>query len=346
MKKKTKITTLLLTAFTVICMCVFLLACAPIASNQEPENPGPSDGPENNPVLVAEGIDFELLPGENKAITVADYITANGNTVSAKSSDDSVAVAAINGETLTVTAAAAGSTTVTLSCGSVKAEFGVTVSAVYTVTVDGKAEKVKAGESFIFPKAPEIEHKKFLYWLIDERKFQAGDRVKVNSDLTVTSHYEVQAEVISSYDTAWYIDDGQLTFKISDYINSFGEPVEVTCRTPEYADVKVDGDIVTVTFKAIGQVYISLKCGSANTSANISAYDLFTVTVDGVKSEGKRSDLPYTLPAKPDDIAAGVPFKWKVKIGDGEEQLCDPYTPIILTADTVVTRYTEPTVSE
>ena len=99
---------------------------------------GTEEPPQTDPVKVADGIDFDLAVGAEREFAVADYITANGNTVSASSMEETVASAAVEGGTLTVSALSAGETTVTLTCGE------VTVTAVY----ERKAPvKVKDGEA-------------------------------------------------------------------------------------------------------------------------------------------------------------------------------------------------------
>ena len=88
---------------------------------------GTEETPQTGPVKVADGIDFDLAVGAEREFAVADYITANGNTVSASSAEETVASAAVEGGTLTVSALSAGETDVTLTCGDVTVTFGVTV---------------------------------------------------------------------------------------------------------------------------------------------------------------------------------------------------------------------------
>ena len=104
---------------------------------------GTEEPPQTDPVKVADGIDFDLAVGAEREFAVADYITANGNTVSASSAEETVASAAVEGGTLTVSALSSGVTTVTLTCGDVTVTFGVTV-------YERKAPvKVKDGETFV-----------------------------------------------------------------------------------------------------------------------------------------------------------------------------------------------------
>lgn len=86
---------------------------------------GTEEPPQTDPVKVADGIDFDLAVGAEREFAVADYITANGNTVSASSAEETVASAAVEGGTLTVSALSAGETDVTLTCGDVTVTYGV-----------------------------------------------------------------------------------------------------------------------------------------------------------------------------------------------------------------------------
>ena len=49
---------------------------------------GTEEPPQTDPVKVADGIDFDLAVGAEREFAVADYITANGNTVSASSEEE------------------------------------------------------------------------------------------------------------------------------------------------------------------------------------------------------------------------------------------------------------------
>ena len=112
---------------------------------------GTEEPPQTDPVKVADGIDFDLAVGAEREFAVADYITANGNTVSASSAEETVASAAVEGGTLTVSALSAGETTVTLTCGDVTVTFGVTVYRTFTVSVDGEETQVRENGTFTLP---------------------------------------------------------------------------------------------------------------------------------------------------------------------------------------------------
>ena len=76
---------------------------------------------------MKDGEAIEIAFGGSERRNVADYITTYGNTVSVSSAVETVASAAVEGGTLTVSAVSAGETTVTLTCGEVKISFKVTV---------------------------------------------------------------------------------------------------------------------------------------------------------------------------------------------------------------------------
>ena len=79
------------------------------------------------PVKVKDGEAVEIAFGGSAQRNVADYITAYGNEVTASSSQEGVAAAAVSDGVLTITAVTSGETTVTLTCGSVEVTFDVTV---------------------------------------------------------------------------------------------------------------------------------------------------------------------------------------------------------------------------
>ncbi len=86
------------------------------------------DIPEEEPVKIKEGENKSIyLADENFSINVADYITTNGNPVSVSSSDNGVASVGESGGVVTITAAAAGKTVVTLTCKNIDVTFNVTV---------------------------------------------------------------------------------------------------------------------------------------------------------------------------------------------------------------------------
>ena len=112
-----------------------------------------AEDPKNPPVKVSDGTSAELSVGETETFAVADYITANGSPVTAESSDDAVATAAVAEDALTITAGIEGEATVTLSCADISVTFQVTAYRTYTVSVDGVETQVRSGAEFTLPQA-------------------------------------------------------------------------------------------------------------------------------------------------------------------------------------------------
>jgi len=80
-------------------------------------------------VKIKDGIPLAFTVGDDaKTITVSEYITTHGNTVTVNSSEPTVAAVSISGDTVTVEAAAHGTASVTVSCGDIEITFAVTVS--------------------------------------------------------------------------------------------------------------------------------------------------------------------------------------------------------------------------
>lgn len=80
-------------------------------------------------VKIKDGIPLAFTVGDDaKTITVSEYITTHGNTVTVNSSEPNVAAVSISGDTVTVKAATHGTASVTVSCGDIEITFAVTVS--------------------------------------------------------------------------------------------------------------------------------------------------------------------------------------------------------------------------
>ena len=112
-----------------------------------------AEDPKNPPVKVSDGTTVELSVGETEMFAVADFIAANGSPVTAESSDDAVATAAVAEDALTITAGIEGEATVTLSCADIFVTFQVTAYRTYTVSVDGVETQVRSGAEFTLPQA-------------------------------------------------------------------------------------------------------------------------------------------------------------------------------------------------
>ena len=124
MKNSKKILAFLLSACMVCAAPAVIAGCTPAddgTHTEEPENKAP--------VKVKDGTDLKLKEGESAIVTVSEYITANGNTVTVKSVDEEVATATLADGVVTVRAVAAGFVQVKISCGVVEVVFAVTVSA-------------------------------------------------------------------------------------------------------------------------------------------------------------------------------------------------------------------------
>lgn len=104
-----------------------------------------AEDPKNPPVKVSDGTSVELSVGETETFAVADFITANGSPVTAESSDDAVATAAVAENILTITAVAAGEADVSLICGEVTVTFDVTIT---SAAEPMEPVKVKDGVDF------------------------------------------------------------------------------------------------------------------------------------------------------------------------------------------------------
>jgi hypothetical protein len=87
-----------------------------------------TDKPKEEPVKIKDIEDKSFRLAEGSYIfDIADYITTNGHTVSLTSSEEGVAVVSESGGTVTITAITAGKTEISLVCGSITLNFGVTV---------------------------------------------------------------------------------------------------------------------------------------------------------------------------------------------------------------------------
>ena len=107
------------------------------------------DETKESPVKIADGTTIELTVGDSETITVADYITANGNEVTVQSSDTSKATAQLTNGVATVTAVAEGSADISLACGEIQVIFEVIVTAKIEQPQKPQAPvKVKDGIAF------------------------------------------------------------------------------------------------------------------------------------------------------------------------------------------------------
>ena len=225
---------------------------------------GTEEPPQTDPVKVADGIDFDLAVGAEREFAVADYITANGNTVSASSAEETVASAAVEGGMLTVSALSAGETDVTLTCGDVTVTFGVTVYRTFTVSVDGEETQVRENGTFTLPAAPVPEdgNMQFVAWLVGDEQKQPQDVITVTADVTVTAVYERKAPVkVKDGEAVEIAFGGSAQRNVADYITTYGNAVSVSSAEETVASAAVEGGMLTVSAVSSGETTVTLTCG-------------------------------------------------------------------------------------
>lgn len=225
---------------------------------------GTEEPPQTDPVKVADGIDFDLAVGAEREFAVADYITANGNTVSVSSAEETVASAAVEGGTLTVSALSAGETDVTLTCGEVTVTFGVTVYRTFTVSVDGEETQVRENGTFTLPAAPvpEDENMQFVAWLVGDERKQPQDVITVTADVTVTAVYERKAPVkVKDGEAVEIAFGGSAQRNVADYITTYGNAVSVSSEEEGTATAEVADGVLTIAAVSSGETTVTLTCG-------------------------------------------------------------------------------------
>lgn len=224
---------------------------------------GTEEPPQTDPVKVADGIDFDLAVGAEREFAVADYITANGNTVSASSADETVASAAVEGGMLTVSALSAGETDVTLTCGDVTVTFGVTVYRTFTVSVDGEETQVRENGTFTLPAAPvhEDENMQFVAWQVGNERKQPQDVITVTADVTVTAVYERKAPVkVKDGEAIEIAFGGSEQRNVADYITTYGNAVSVSSKEEGTATAEVADGVLTIAAVSSGETTVTLTC--------------------------------------------------------------------------------------
>ena len=298
-----------------------------------------AEDPKNPPVKVSDGTSAELSVGETETFAVADYITANGNPVTAESSDDAVATAAVAEDALTITAEAEGEATVTLSCADISVTFQVTVYRTYTVSVDGAETQVRSGAEFTLPQAsvPEDQNFEFVAWLVGGERKQPGDKITVDSALVITSVTQRKAPVKIKDGTAFEVADGAVyTIDIAEYITTYGNEAKAeSADTQKVAAAVADGKL-TVTAASVGETQVTLSCGDINITFSVTIYTAYTVSVDGVETQ-VRSGAEFTLPQASVPEDQNFEFvAWQV---GGERK--QPGEKITVNSDLVITSVTQ-----
>lgn len=217
------------------------------------------------PVKVKDGVDFELAIGEDRVFTISEYITANGNEVTASSSDPDKVSAAVAEDALTITAGIEGEATVTLSCADISVTFQVTVYRTYTVSVDDVETQVRSGAEFTLPQAsvPEDQNFEFVAWLVGGERKQPGDKIAVNSDLVITSVTQRKAPVrVKDGEEIAAIVGEPYTIDVADYITTYGNEVKAESNDTQKVTATVANGTLTLTPQWAGSATVTLSCGS------------------------------------------------------------------------------------
>ena len=225
---------------------------------------GTEEPPQTDPVKVADGIDFDLAVGAEREFAVADYITANGNTVSVSSEEEGTATAEVADGVLTIAAVSSGETTVTLTCGEVTVTFGVTVYRTFTVSVDGEETQVRENGTFTLPAAPvpKDENMRFVAWQVGNEQKQPQDVITVTADVTVTAVYERKAPVkVKDGEAVEIAFGGSAQRNVADYITTYGNAVSVSSAEETVASAAVEGGTLTVSALSAGETDVTLTCG-------------------------------------------------------------------------------------
>lgn len=255
MKKIGRMLAALLTA-VLLCAAMGVLFVACGEGTEEP--------PQTDPVKVADGIDFDLAVGAERELAVADYITANGNTVSAAAAPEGVVTASVAEGVLTVAAVKSGTAQVKLTCGTVEVTFSVTVYNVYTVTVGSETTQVREGGTFELPAAiaPEDQNFEFVAWQVGQEQKQPGAEITVNENLTITAVTRRKAPVkVKDGETFVIAFGGNKQITVADYITTYGNAVSASVTPEGIVAASVAGGVLTVTAIRSGEAKVTLSCG-------------------------------------------------------------------------------------
>lgn len=296
----------------VLCMALGIAAVACNKNNEPPKDPV-------SPVKVSDGIDFEVAAGKTKNITVADYITENDYPATASSSS-AHATAAVSEGLLTVMGVSEGEATVTLTSKDISVTFGVAVFTEYTVTVDGKTTEVRKGGTFTLPAAPAIAdpNKEFDCWLVGEEYKAPGDKITVNSNITITSVTKNKTPVIVKQGEAIAATVGTNVEKVvAEYITAYGTEVTAESSDPDKVTVTVADGNITFVPKAEGSATVTVRCGDKEitfeVTVTVAPAKTYTVTVDGENPQTVTAGGTFVLPAAPSVSEPDFEFKgWKV----------------------------------
>ena len=298
---------------------------------------GTEEPPQTDPVKVADGIDFDLAVGAEREFAVADYITANGNTVSASSAEETVASAAVEGGTLTVSALSAGETDVTLTCGDVTVTFGVTVYRTFTVSVDGEETQVRENGTFTLPAAPVPEdgNMQFVAWLVGDERKQPQDVITVTADVTVTAVYERKAPVkVKDGEAVEIAFGGSAQRNVADYITTYGNAVSVSSEEEGTATAEVEDGVLTIAAVSSGVTTVTLTCGDVTVTFAVTValpeveapvFENGAISFDLFEKDSGSYAFGITAPA-------GVGFSYKYALAEADENASFEGNTLVYTA--------------
>lgn len=233
-------------------------------------------------VKVKDGEPVTAPLGANKQITVSDYITAYGATVTAESDDTNTVTATVDGGKIVLTPIAEGTATVTVACGEIEIEFAVTVTeapaTTYTVTVDGEVvDTVNAGDTYTLPAAVSSSDDDFEFagWKINGGELkQPGEDITVNSDVVITAEFTRKAaEKVTDGITVNLLteDSTERVLNISDYIVTHGNTVTAQSGNEDIASVALNAKAgtLTITAVAVGNTTVTLTCGEVTVTFTV-----------------------------------------------------------------------------
>ena len=298
---------------------------------------GTEEPPQTDPVKVADGIDFDLAVGAEREFAVADYITANGNTVSASSAEETVASAAVEGGMLTVSALSAGETDVTLTCGDVTVTFGVTVYRTFTVSVDGEETQVRENGTFTLPAAPVPEdgNMQFVAWLVGDEQKQPQDVITVTADVTVTAVYERKAPVkVKDGEAVEIAFGGSAQRNVADYITTYGNAVSASSAEETVASAAVEGGMLTVSAVSSGVTTVTLTCGDVTVTFAVTValpevaapvFENGAISFDLFEKDSGSYAFGITAPA-------GVGFSYKYALAEADANASFEGNTLVYTA--------------
>jgi len=278
MKKSKKLLAFLLSTFMVCAVPAIVSGC------DKDDNQGGQEQGETYPVKVKDGINLSVKEGESTTVTVSEYLTANGNTVTAESTNAQIATVKLENGVVTVTGVAEGSAQVKLKCGSVEVSFPVAVAAAAVQAEAPTFENIT--ESFDITEKQSVE--------VTLAPKSGGDKFNIE--------YSIQnPSLVSGAEIA----EGKLKYT-AEKVGS----VEITINA-KCTDKNNSANVYNETFK----VTISVTDGSEVTE--------YTVTVEGLAQPVKvKEGEEYTLPKYSGTAAEGKEFtgwiinKTPYKVGD------------------------------